>query len=244
MSDGFSEVEFGSGDEELRQNKNDKFTPESKTTYRISFCRFPIVRKNGKRYLDLRQKSPRFLKAPVSYVEGAGYVVHKNSTITKIVGKSPDERVGTIVVVWPVTSDGDLDEDLMRLGRWRVLPYVFSATKYQTYLRKNKARPFGKHDVLIACEDKQYQKLELTMLDDSQLYKMMADPERRDQFDLLLDEIEKVETRLKGFIGRVYTPEELRDKLGVDDDDDDTSYGYSSASDDVDVNTDDILDDL
>jgi hypothetical protein len=216
--DPFTDFAAGEADEELTKSKSDKFSPKEGELYRVSLARWHLIEKDGRKVFDM-DKDPRFVRAKVNYIEGAGYVVNKGPEWTRIAGEDPQDRIATIVISWPIKSDGTTNAKLIKAHECTVLPWVFSAKKYQQIIRRHNLRGLGTVDLQVACTNTQFQHLDFETYKDSFLRKIMENdkPSMVEWFDEIRAEIEACEKRLKGLIGYNYSLERLREKLGMDD---------------------------
>ena len=202
---GFQTWEMGDGDEHVGK-RTQRFKAEGGRKYRISFAWWP--EKDDKPDLS---GNPFFIGADISYIEGVGYVVNKGPEYTKLAGKPPTQRVATIIVVWPLDSDGKLDKKRLRDGK--VFPWVFSGDKYNSLKANHGEFPFGEHDVTITCTDTQYQKMSFSPCRDSVLKAILSNPKAKELAAKLMGQVAAIAENLKDEVGREMPVAEVREKL-------------------------------
>lgn len=226
MSSPFQTVTFGKNDDDLKvvSNKSFKFKKGVKTRVALAAWSF-----DDDGYLNL-EGTPEIISAPVSWVDTEdvkGYVVHHpKDVVTSIVGEEPRWRCATVLVIFPTLPDGDLDMDLLRLGRWEVVPWAFSNRKYDELKSKHKRYHLGKVDLQIECTNEGFQNLKYETYENN-ILRMLIDKARADKantetpnnemtkkVDAMMAEIRRTQGVLQGLIGKVVDVDDLRKAFG------------------------------
>jgi hypothetical protein len=243
--------EFGLGDEEkegaLSKDDRETFNPQKDESYRISLAWWPtLVTPAGSpvKY-DMDAARPRVLRTQTLYGgQGIGYALYKGPEYARLMNKEPEDRIATVVVSWPIfrkgPKAGKTDPELFRAGRYEVLPWVFSKHKYQQISRAHNTKPLGMGDLRVTCTNAQFKHLEMSSYDENYLRKIMES--KPDVFADIRERIETVSKSLKKLLGKDYTLDELREKLGV------SGGGGGGSSEDVPMSStadfDDVLGDI
>jgi len=228
---GFKTWEMGDGDEHVGK-KSQRFKAEGGRKYRISCAWWPTG-DGGKPDLS---KNPNFIGADISYIEGVGYVVNKGPEYTKLAGKPPTLRVATIIIVWPLGSDGKLDKKRIRDGS--VHPWVFSGEKYDNLKSIHGEFPLGEHDVTLSCTDTQYQKMSFSPCRDNVLKAILGNPKASELAGKLMEQVKALAENLRDEVGREMTVEQVRERLAGGG----GSAAAASASPVADADIDDMVD--
>lgn len=157
----------------------------------------------------------RFKAASAVYKEGLGYLEWPKNLPAdeeKVWKKLGDKRdyVFTVLLQYPTDRDGDLDKDRLAKG-WRVVPWRFSADKYDVLRKINKGlsesgSTIAGIDLNFACTDTNYQKLTITQAGPCIYLKS-------DKFRRMV--LEKATPLYEKLSLRQLTTDELREKLGL-----------------------------
>lgn len=222
--DDFLEISFGKGDDEILVG-NSKLELSKDEEILVSIARWnEIEKEDGSIVFDFKS-GPKFLAANVNYIKGVGAVINKGPEYTKLVGE-PTRKVATIVIKWPTDADGKPDLDRIKMGKYDIIPWIFSEAKYKDLYSKNRKKPFHKHDIYITCKDKQYQKYDYDMQDECILRQLQETGGK--VFNELVKKIKIVDEKLKPMIGKPMSINDLREKLAE-------NSGSGSASSGADV---------
>jgi hypothetical protein len=231
------EFEIDEGDDQYASKVN-RFQAQVRK-YRVSIAWWPGF-SEGKP--DLDAKSPKFGGGKRYYIEGVGSVLYKHG-FKEIVGEDPKRAIVTIAVVWPTDEEGTVQKEALRAGKFQVLPWVLSQQKYRDITTKHREWPMGSHDLLVDCEDSQYQKMTFSPLRESLLRKF-RDSDKEDVqgfYQRILAEVKDAVPTLSESIGQDLSADKLREKMGKA-----SAPGASPAAgasdDDVDGMLDDLLD--
>jgi len=211
----FETIGFGVGDEKVSKGKRKKFKFEESKKYRISFALWPIVEEDGREVLKFDEASPSIEMNATNYIEDVGHVINKGPEYTKLAGESPKQRFATVIVVWPLDRNGQLDQTAVREGKWSVEPYVFSDKKFNQFKDLHLDWHFGECDVKVTCTDTQYQKITLTPVKKNMLRTLMGSKGRK-RFAEALEEIKDCAKQLHWLIGSDMSLDRLREKLGME----------------------------
>jgi len=207
---GFQQFGFGRDDGGIGQKSN-KFKAEQGKTYRVSFAWWTI---NEDGSMNLDAPTPEFVGAMRHYKEGVGYFLNKGPEYTALAGDAPKQAIGTVIIVWPTDSKGDLDKNrLANDDGIDVMPWIFSADKYKQFGQIHGEFPVGEHDVKINCTDTQYQKMTFAPCKDSILRKLAENPKAKPIIDRILGKVSEIAGSLKNEIARDMTLDQIREKL-------------------------------
>lgn len=201
----FMEFGFGENDSKVT-TRTLRYKGEAGNTDRLSFVWWADD--------DLSASSPRFVGAKRHYVQGVGYFLNKGPEYTKIAGGPPKLQVATIVAVWPTDREGNIDK--AHLSKVQVLPWTFSADKYETLKRRHNQFHVGKHDILATCTDSNFQKMDFSPCTESLYATLLASD--KDSAKSIVDKIQsetaEIAETIQGIIARDYSIEQIREKLG------------------------------
>jgi hypothetical protein len=216
--DYFEEIGIGEGDEKIG-DKTESYKANKKEKHRVSLALWDGYDGDDFGVDNLDQPTPKFLVAKRVYVEGAGYVIVTSPEILKVAGKEPRKCVGTVIVKWPTNPDGTINTDMFKAGKYQVLPWVFGPDKYQKITSQQSASgwPLGKHDLTVfmtSGKDEKYQDFEVNVTNDNLFRKLLGNPKAKPMIDQLMGKIQACVPELKKVMGRILTPDELREKMG------------------------------
>lgn len=185
----------------------------------------------------------RFKAVSGSFKEGVGYVSWPKTMTAEEQKLYVESKVGprkdyvtTIVVVYPVDDEGEIDMDRLtkvKDGRlvesFKVMPWRMSTDKYHDLVRINKKlvkgqRSLADTDLVVQCTDKNFQKLKIDD-DASHPSAWRSHPAVK---RAVLERAIKLQDKLEPF--KRYSIEDLKEKLGV--------ASASSSTSDNDVDTD------
>lgn len=212
MSDGFVDFGFGDGDKGLGR-KIKKFDPEANKSYTVSFVWYRAYNADGTPDLT---KGLRFVNCERIYKEGVGYFLYKSPAYAEF-GK-PKTAIATILAVWPTDNKGRVD--LSRLTDVEVMPWIFSADKYELLARCNDKHPLVSKDVEIVCTDAKFKKITLTPDNDSVMNRLRAKAGDSSVVSELLKgiyaDVDAIASNLRREMARDMSLDEIREKLGMD----------------------------
>ena len=199
---------FGENDDNIGK-KSKAWKAEAGYTYRASFCWFPIA--DGK--LDLTAKSPKFVGAQINYIPGVGYIQNEGTEYTKVAGEPAQQKILTLLTIWPTTKQGVVDKARVTTD-FDVVPWVFSADKYNQLKALHTEFGFGDHDINIACTDSNFQKMTFAPCKESLLKTLQS---KGDSAKPIIDKIVAAVNELGGksadFLGRKMTIAQIKEKL-------------------------------
>lgn len=232
----FQQFGFGRDDDNIGGPKK-RFKAQEGRRYRISFGWWKGV-DDG----DLKMDAPtcEFVGAPRNYIPGVGYVINRGPEYTKIAGEPPRMSIGTIIVVWPLDSKGNLDKNAIANGDVDVQPWIFSQDKYKALEPIHKEFHFGQHDVTINCTDTQYQKMTFSPCKDSILAKVKE--KGGSLYENLVGQIALVAANIQGEIGREMTLDQIREKMSGNSTGGASTPAPAVATEDIDNLVDNLLD--
>jgi hypothetical protein len=230
------EFTIDEGDDKYASKVN-RFTAQERK-YRVSIAWWPGFSEGT---LDLDAKSPKFGGGKRYYIEGVGSVLFKPG-FKEIVGEDPKRVIVTVAVIWPTDEEGTVQKEALKDGKFQVLPWVLSQQKYRDITTKHREWPLGAHDVLVDCEDSQYQKMTFSPLRESLLRKF-RDSDKEDVqafYKRIIASVQEAVPNLKESMGQDLSPEKLREKMGKSTTPTNAPKGSSDGE--VDGMLDDILD--
>jgi len=245
---GFMEFDLGNTEKAIKKPVTN-FKVEDGKSYRVSLAWWAPI---GDGKFDF-ESNPKFIKAARYYKQGLGYVIHDESIgaeLKRLMGESPKECFVTILVQWKCTDDGSLDQNAFVAGQdFRVLPFILSQDKLTDILRIHKNFGMSEVDLSITCPKggAQYQKM--TMMPINRSFKnvkhgnllrfaMESDKEPMQKMaQTIFEEVQRLEGEIRDQIGRQYTLNEIREKLGME-------VAPSGSGDVGAENADDILDSI
>lgn len=228
----FLEFGFGKNDSSMRKAPS-RFKAEAGKTYRISLAWWPTDDSGN---LDLNQDTPTFRGCRRIYHPQAGYVLDKGPEYSRLLGKEGKTAIGTIIVVWPTDSKGKLQTERLKSGDYQVLPWVISTDKYDAISSIHDDWPLGQYDLKVACTDSQFQKLTINNYPENILAKVVSSGGTH--ANDIKEKVENIASGMSRSLARVYTLDELREKLGGEP----TGPVDTGATGDVDDVIGDILD--
>lgn len=208
----FMDFSFDQGDESVGK-KSQRFKAKEDETYRVSFVWLPKD-DDGNIQID----GPiRFTGCERHYVQGVGYFLHKGPEYAKLGGGPPKQSVATVIVVWPTDKRGKLNKDAFSKGEgFEVMSWVFSSERYDVLRRRNDNFPLTENDLILACTDTQYQKMDIQPVPGNLLRSLFEsdNPKAQTFAKTILDEVATIEAGLRNDMARDMSLEQLREKLG------------------------------
>ena len=233
-------IEFG-GDEgapsDLGNNKFERFKAKKGESYQIGFVYWPAG-PDGKP--NLAAEMPKFLAGKRSYIKGVGYVINKGPEFTALADKKeePQLKITTVIALWPVKSNGQLDLERLKDGDFKIIPWTFGDTRFASLKALwRKGWPAGQHDIDAECKEEQFQQLEMTPHKDAVLAKLANSEQHQELYKSILARIEACAKRLPKEIGANMSIQDIREKLGISGPVSDNSLDMSN----LDTNLDGLL---
>jgi hypothetical protein len=213
--DGFEVFQAGSkaaqNDPSLQGVKVKKFHPKEGEIYRVSFALWPTIEKDGRKIFDMDADGPIMAKAPTHFMDGVGYFVSRGPEYVKLAGKDAETRVGTVVISWPVLPNGKPDVEMFQLGRYEVLPYVFSSKKYSEYDDYNNLHHLGKIDLQIRCENTRFQHLKIKTYQECLLRTIME--RKPGMFEEIMEKVAVCFKQIKPLVAQSLSMAEIQKRL-------------------------------
>lgn len=211
------EFSVGEDDDFLAQLRR-KFKPSQGVTYRASIGSWrgdgdtwdltkPLFKAYNTYYVETGDA-----KFPLVEAEG-----HDTSEYQAILGLQPKKRVGFTMILWPIEDDtGDPDWDAIKKGKievwnWLLTDKSFDKNIWAKYKRRK--LQFGKYDWLMTCTKAEFHEMDVTVMDDSILAKVVTEPEFSNLFERVRKKAEGFYEQLDSDFGQSLTPEQLRRKL-------------------------------
>lgn len=216
MSDGYLNFTIGEGDNRIGK-KSSRFSGETGRSYRASFVWFTETDDEGK---PTENAKPRFTGCERIYKQGVGYVLIKDSNRTAMIDLlkgRPKQAVATIIVLWPVNKEGDLDTASFKAGKgYEVASWVFSADKYKEIGRNHKRFPLTNHDLTIACQDKNFQKMTFTPENENLFKKLLGakSKELQQVAQNIMSDVTRIAEGLNRDMARDMSVDDVREALG------------------------------
>lgn len=215
MSDGMMTFSFGDGDSHIGDRAK-VWKAEGGSTYRLSFAWWKEEDESGRPNLGgvEESKDPMFSGGPTNFLPGLGYVLNNGAEYTKLAGnQAPRMRIATVIIIWPTTKKGDLDTARVSSGDFEVKPWVFGQEKYRQLETLHTQFSFAQHDVLVKCEDTQYQKMTFTPCKEQLYRKLLANPKAASHVDRIVADVKGITGNIAEFVGRQMTIQQIREKL-------------------------------
>lgn len=211
MSSGMVEFGFGQNDAGVG-DKGSRFKPVGGQVYRVSFASWPL-KADGT--LNLDAVSPLFLGGPRCWVDNVGNVLNPSPEVEKLSKDPTKTAYGTLLVIWPTDSEGNLDKAKIARGDMpRIMPWTFAGDKYPLLKTCHSNFPLGKFDVLMSCEASQYKRLSFASCNSGLLRSILDNPKQTEWAAKLTESIIKKMPLVAAEIGREMTIEQVRAKLG------------------------------
>lgn len=209
MSDGFQQFGFGSNDGAISK-KGKRLKMDQGEIARISMLWWPGLAEGT---LDLDAETPGFTGAPRHYMKGVGYFINKGPAFTKIAGEDAKTRINTIIVKWPMRSNGKLDAEAIQEGNVQVIYWIFDPDKYDEIKPIHGEWHFGSHDLKIKCTDAGFQKMSFSPCKDSVLRKFLEKGLNHPLVEQIIKQGQALLPGVDNEIGRVMTIDQIREKL-------------------------------
>jgi hypothetical protein len=213
MSDYLFDLSFGKNDEELRQ-KSTRFKMKKDEIARVSLAWWPTS-ENGNP--DLDAENPHFKAARRLYHEKVGYFFDKGPEYQKLSGNGEPGRINlaTIIIVWPLDDEGNIDKQKFIAGKFQILYWIFSKNKYEEMARRHRKRSLGKHDLEILCKEEQFQQMGFDTYEDSMLRRIFeSDKEGMKKFqDRITSTVARLAANIESELGKDLDLDELRSRI-------------------------------
>ena len=206
-NDGFMDFTFGSGDDNV-EKKSKRFKGKEGETYRVSFV---WLTKN-----DDGEEVVRFTGCERHYVQGVGYFLHKGPEYAALAGGPAKQAVASVIVVWPTDRAGRLNKEAFAKGEgFEVMPWVFSGERYTQLKLRNEQFPLAEFDLIMACSDSQYQKMDLSPCRESLFLKLAKSGNERGEAiaKSILDEVELIVKGIRNEMARDLSLDQIREKM-------------------------------
>lgn len=125
----------------------------------------------------------------------------------------PQTKIVTVVVQWPTTSDGDIDQS--RIKNYRVLPWKFGPNFYRELARldlsaKKDGSRLGHKDIQIVCKDTNFQNNTPSLFGKATWRSLPQEDQEK-----ILYQAHKIITSPAIYPAKVMTTAELREKMGL-----------------------------
>jgi len=264
MSDEFG---FGVGDDHLR-GRAKKFKAQKGKSYRIGLTWFKGIESGEFTAKNLDPETqgveshlltPIFKSAKRVYVDKAGYVIVDSPEIEELCNKyAPGKKIGTYVatalVSWPLDHDTGMPTAKSLFERKpEVLPWIFGMDKYNTLKKFHmKGFPLHSNDMNIELEQgkpEDFQSFQFFPAQGSIFKQMLTKASDNEDAakiaKFVVDSTRDLLPNLETELGRRYTPDTLREALGVGGSSTTVDFGGGSSVDGADVGNllGDMLDD-
>lgn len=211
MSDGYIQLGFGTNDGGVSSGKNRLVLTKNETA-RVSMLWWPGLESGNP---DLSAASPGFAAAKRHYLPGVGYFIHTSPEHSVLAGGAPKMRVVTLVVRWPLTRSGKLDNEAIAADDGvEVLYFIMDPKKYDTLKSLHSKTPFNTTDISIMCTKEQFQ--EFTFLpepDQNTLSKVLKAGKDNKLVRSILDRGQAMLADVNDQLGRIISPQDIREKL-------------------------------
>lgn len=208
MSASVKELSFD--DNSLASAQVDRFKGTKDVTDRIAFV-----------HLNSNNK-PVIKSAQVVYIEGAGYCIANEAT-EKLGYTNASQRYVAIIAHYLTDRTGKLKTPFTE-NSVNLKYYIFSKAKAERLSAINTEFPLGDHDLLAKCTDAVYQKIDFTPCKEA-AWKLK--PEIKKIVD---DQVQVLAKNMDRELGRSWTVEELKAKLGQASEASESDSGATSTA--------------
>jgi hypothetical protein len=208
----YKQFGFGDGDGKfLNKDKRLKLAKGEKA--RISFLWWPGLQEGGD--IDMK-KSPIFIGARRGYIKNVGFFIHSGPEFDTlpIEGRIGDRTV-SIIVRWPLLHNGQPSQEGIREGGAEVMYLLIDPKKLLTLKTIHQEYPLGQHDIIVTCDEPNYQQWSMTNARESLLAAMMTKDATRPIVTDLLDTARMMVPDAPSQIGQDLTVDQIRAKLGM-----------------------------
>lgn len=254
MSDDF-EFGFGDGDDHLR-GRVKRFKAEKNRTYRVGMTWFKGIEDDdyGLKNLDWEAQgmdsdvklTPMFKGAKRVYLDNVGYVIVDTPEIEAICkqvapGKKINTYAATVIASWPLDSEtGKPSKDIFNPKRVMVQPWVLNLNHYNN-LKKYHMRGFPMHSADMGLElhpekPVDFQDFQFFPQAGAIFKQLLGKAEDNDDAKRITQHVinatRAIVPNILDEIGRRYTPDELRDALGIGGASSVTDFGGGVSSQD------------
>lgn len=197
----------------LGGGNTERFKGKKGETYRLSFAWWPMGDDNR---LNLSAKKPRFIGGKRVYIPTVGYVLYKGPEFNGFGDSDPKIAIGTIVVIWPTDKAGNVDQNRLAAGDYKVASWVFSESRYKVLDNQWREWPAGEHDITALCEDEQYQKMTFAPCKNNLLKAILTSSSDKHKIlaDDILSKVRALEAKIGNEVARDLTIDEVKLKLG------------------------------
>lgn len=192
MSASVKEMSFD--DNSLASAQVDRYKGTKDVTDRIAFV-----------HLNANNK-PVIKSAQVVYIEGAGYCIANEAT-EKLGYTNASQRYVSIVAHYLTDRNGKLKTPFTE-NSVNLKYYIFSKAKAERLSAVNTEFPLGDHDLLAKCTEPQYQKIDFTPCKEA-AWKLKPEIKK-----IVEDQVQLLAKNMDRELGRSWTVEELKAKLG------------------------------
>ncbi len=208
---GFQSFGFGQGDDKIgKGGKVAKFKAKQGETYRISFLNWPGLAEGNPNF---DAETPLFEGDHMNFIKGVGRVLNRSPEHTRIAGEPPKLRIIAIIVVWPVTKNGQIDAKAIQNGDVEVMLWDLPETKYADLKPIHMEWHFGSHDIRATCTKADWQEMTFTPSKDSLLRKVFENDTLQTCRDYILSEGQALLPKMRPEIGREMSVDQIREKL-------------------------------
>jgi hypothetical protein len=168
------------------------------------------------------QKKPVIKSANVVYIEGAGYCIANEAT-EKLGYTSASQRFVAIIAHYTTDRLGKLKTPFTE-NSVNLKYYIFSKAKAERLSAINSEFPLSEHDLLAKCTEATYQKIDFTPCKEA-AWKLKPEIKK-----LVEEQVAVLAKNMDRELGRTYTVEELKAKLGQATEADESSESANTGS--------------
>lgn len=201
--------EMSFDDNTLASAQVDRFKGTKDVTDRIAFVH---LKPDGK---------PVIKSANVVYIEGAGYCIANEAT-EKLGYTSASQRFVAIVAHYLTDRTGKLKTPFTE-NSVNLKYYIFSKAKAERLSAINTEFPLGAHDLLAKCTDAVYQKIDFTPCKEA-AWKLKPEIKK-----MVEEQVQVLSKNMDRELGRTWSVEELKAKLGQATDTESESTATNAA---------------
>jgi len=240
-------MEFGidSGDDDVGR-KHNRWSPKE-GVFRVSFFWWNGMDKGTIDPSALEAKSPKFVQVKTLFDDaiGTNFFAKGPEYLKLCPGKQVKEYIGSIIVVWPIQADGEIDMVAVKAGKAKVYVWRMPPDKYDQIKSQHRKFHLGASDVEVTVTDATYQKMTFQPYGKSFLKQLVAkyeEPGIKTVLQPLLDKAKSlIEVGVASELALNLSLDELRERMGKGSPATATAHATASSG-EVDAELDGLID--
>ena len=209
------EFTFGQNDSAVVSRNRAAWKAEKDREYLITLAWFKGIEQGTPDW----NSGPKFEGGYVNWVDKAGYVVAidgpEYAALTK--NEPPKQKLATIIAVWPIDGEGQLDT--ANLAKVSLRTWSPGVDKYELLKKINRSNPLNQTNLMVSLQgntEVKFQKLNIVPAGASILKKIFENDKAKPLADKIAKGVAACMAEIQDCIGKKYTIQQLREKLGVD----------------------------